>query len=848
MVALTHATNVSGGASAYLAGVTDLQVVMTAGGPVLHALSRAHAGIATLGLTPQGLLGLSGQTAFPAAVTSDAMLASVTLGQTAYLLSSAQSGNTLAGFTLQASGAVGPAVSLPGGGGIADEAPVIAAAVVGGKTFLVSGGLDSAGLMVHELGPDLALTPVATAPDTGATYAADIADIVVVQRGGTTFVLVASPGEDGVGSYRLDTSGGLTPVQGLGGPAAPPLATPTDIAVIDLAGRSYAVIAAAGNGTLTVVEVLDDGRMIATDQVMDTLGTRFAAVGVVEAIVVDGRAFVVAGGADDGITVFELLPGGRLVHTTTFADTAGTTLQNVSALALAVVGGEVHVFATSETEPGVTQFVLDPGPTGLRTIGGDGADTLTGTAGDDILIGGGGNDMLSGGAGRDILVDGAGSDSLRGGAGADLFVLTPDGEVDTILDFEPGIDRLDLSAFFMLYSAAQLQIVATATGAEIRFGDEVIVVQSASGDPIAPATFTTATVIDMPRVHSPTIWLPRFFAGTPDHDVLEGGPLGDGISGGAGDDTIFGGGGDDLLRGEDGADRINAGEGNDTLHGGTGGDFLIGAGGADILWGEDGNDRLYGGTGDDTLDGGRGSDEVFGEEGHDLLYGDDGFDYLAGGAGNDTLWGGNGNDRLLGGNDNDQLWGGPGNDTLWGGPSGNDILRGEDGDDWLYGESGADWLHGGAGHDRLFGGNGLDTLIGADGNDTLDGGLHDDQLFGGSGDDLLIGGEGADRLAGEAGADTLDGGAGDDWLAGGDGADTFVFLPGGGRDTIADFDPAGGDVIDLRAIDAVADWNDLAAHHLAQTAGGALITLSATDSILLAGVGAAALDPGDFLF
>ncbi|WP_153116386.1 ExeM/NucH family extracellular endonuclease [Rhodocyclus tenuis] len=66
----------------------------------------------------------------------------------------------------------------------------------------------------------------------------------------------------------------------------------------------------------------------------------------------------------------------------------------------------------------------------LRQIGGsDGRDTLTGTPGDDVLSGG------------------VGADTLTGGAGADQFVFNSlrDG-VDTITDFEPGIDRIVLSA------------------------------------------------------------------------------------------------------------------------------------------------------------------------------------------------------------------------------------------------------------------------------------------------------------------------------------------------------------------------------------------------------------------
>ncbi|WP_374385200.1 Ig-like domain-containing protein [Dongia sp.] len=52
-------------------------------------------------------------------------------------------------------------------------------------------------------------------------------------------------------------------------------------------------------------------------------------------------------------------------------------------------------------------------------VGGSGADTLNGGAGDDLLEGGYGNDVLTGKAGNDVLDGGYGNDSLAGGSGDD---------------------------------------------------------------------------------------------------------------------------------------------------------------------------------------------------------------------------------------------------------------------------------------------------------------------------------------------------------------------------------------------------------------------------------------------
>jgi uncharacterized delta-60 repeat protein len=54
--------------------------------------------------------------------------------------------------------------------------------------------------------------------------------------------------------------------------------------------------------------------------------------------------------------------------------------------------------------------------------GGDGDDSITGGAGEDLIFGGSGNDTLTGGAGNDFLIGGDGSDRIVGSAGNDILV------------------------------------------------------------------------------------------------------------------------------------------------------------------------------------------------------------------------------------------------------------------------------------------------------------------------------------------------------------------------------------------------------------------------------------------
>lgn len=166
----------------------------------------------------------------------------------------------------------------------------------------------------------------------------------------------------------------------------------------------------------------------------------------------------------------------------------------------------------------------------------------------------------------------------------------------------------------------------------------------------------------------------------------------------------------------------------------------------------------------------------------------------------DRLLGGIRGDRFIGRDGDDVIWGRDGADVLRGN-RGSDVLKGGDSDDRLLGGHGLDRLFGDGGHDRLVGGNGADRLVGGAGGDRLFGGAGGDKLVGGAGRDHLFGGAHRDVLKGDGGRDRLEGGPGDDVLYGGAGADVFVFTPGCGTDRIRDFDPAAGDVLNLRALD-----------------------------------------------
>ncbi|HLC14672.1 MAG TPA: M10 family metallopeptidase C-terminal domain-containing protein, partial [Thermodesulfovibrionia bacterium] len=84
------------------------------------------------------------------------------------------------------------------------------------------------------------------------------------------------------------------------------------------------------------------------------------------------------------------------------------------------------------------------------------------------INGGEGNDTINGGEGNDAITGSKGNDSIYGNNGNDTFVLASGEGIDTIEDFEKGIDRIKLSddlsfndLTFTTTSSVEISITAT---------------------------------------------------------------------------------------------------------------------------------------------------------------------------------------------------------------------------------------------------------------------------------------------------------------------------------------------------------------------------------------------------
>lgn len=335
------------------------------------------------------------------------------------------------------------------------------------------------GLRLFSIGATGVLTLLSTIEDGPKSYLADVADLMALEISGRSYLLAASALENGLTIYEIGPDGGASFVDALGVTEGLPVAGPAALQSVLLAGRTYVVMASTLSSSLTVIRVNDMGVLFAEDHLIDSRDTRFDHVAALDMFSHAGRVFIVAAGTDAGVTVLELLPDGQLSVMLSQALETGAGIAAVTGIETAVLGTSVAILLTDAGGDRIYHFAVS-----LAGIGGliSASGGLTvGTALDDRIIGSAAAETLQGGAGDDFVHDGGGGDLLTGGAGADVFVFDRDGSADRIGDFQPGIDRIDVSAWGRIYSAASLTITATATGATLGYGGETLVVTSAGG-------------------------------------------------------------------------------------------------------------------------------------------------------------------------------------------------------------------------------------------------------------------------------------------------------------------------------------------------------------------------------
>ncbi|MEQ9692875.1 hypothetical protein [Shimia sp. SDUM112013] len=369
--------------------------------------------------------------------------------------------------------------------------PVLLAAMtsfaVENATFLAGARPDGTGLLVYRFVENWRVMLQIELPDTPKAAVAGTSSIIEIKIGETVFLVSASQTESGLTSFRFQEDGSVSMTDSIAAEDGLWVSGYSQIAHATVDAQEFVVCASPGSSTLSVVRLNPMGVFFVSDIENDTRETRFQNISALETFNVGERSFIIAGGSDAGLSLYELLPGGDLHHHQSLSQTGSWQFGPIETIRAAVLDAEVQIFVTGTARGGIAQFTFSLDRLGVQQTGSSAADSLEGAALDDVLIGFSGNDRLQGGDGNDTLFDGTGIDTLEGGHGADIFVLTGDGQEDTVRQFQKGTDRLDVSDWGMIYDHTALTFRAHRDGATITYRDEVLHIRTMDSRAISSA-------------------------------------------------------------------------------------------------------------------------------------------------------------------------------------------------------------------------------------------------------------------------------------------------------------------------------------------------------------------------
>ena len=245
------------------------------------------------------------------------------------------------------------------------------------------------------------------------------------------------------------------------------------------------------------------------------------------------------------------------------------------------IGGGGWMSYTTGDDPVYAGFTIANGVTIENATSGEGADTLWGNGGNNVMNSGGGNDRI-------LLHEGGGNDTALAGAGDDYIYF---GDALTAADKINGGEGFDTLALLGNYSTALV------LGPDTLVGVEQLMLLTGTHVGTAPFSYnltlndantsTTGLHISAVSLKSNETFTLNGTAETDGrltvlsgagNDILAGGAKGDHLHGGAGNDQLFGVSGNDTLIGGTGTDQLRGGHGRDTFRFDTELDSAIGAG------------------------------------------------------------------------------------------------------------------------------------------------------------------------------------------------------------------------------------------------------------------------------
>ena len=300
---------ISGEEDVFLSGVRDISILAGPSGPVIYtATGGGGAGMASFALS-DGLVQRLDFAVFPggAQVGLSPSITPLDLDGALVIAATGINDAGLWAYNTTASGALSDTGAVPSATALPPDLSLIHTQDIAGASY-VFGARSGAGTIdvwqVSGAG-QIALQ------HSVATSAPDITGLAGLRYGGQDFLLSISGMSGTVTSYQLDSTGLPVRVDSTGAADGLGIGAASALQVARIGGQAYAIVAGRDSSSLSVIEIGPTGALRAADHLLDSPQTRFGGVDQLHVTNVDGFTYVLASGNEDGISLFQLLPGGR---------------------------------------------------------------------------------------------------------------------------------------------------------------------------------------------------------------------------------------------------------------------------------------------------------------------------------------------------------------------------------------------------------------------------------------------------------------------------------------------------------------------------------------------------------
>jgi Ca2+-binding RTX toxin-like protein len=407
--------------------------------------------------------------------------------------------------------------------------------------------------------------------DTAARQLMGLSSLDIISIGTRRYLIAAGEADGGLSSYEILANGALSASGDVLFSASSGTQNVRYVGAFSFEGAAYVVPAGTYDNNLTVYQLAPNGSFIATQTLSNSATLRMT---MNEVVHIGTSSYLFSANNSPGLDRFTITTGGVLSAQTHIADTPATALDSVSAMTSARLQGHDFMFVASAFQNGVSVF--------------------------EVAAGGGLTPRFH------LTPDMVGFNAITALATAQIgpraFLLAGSSETDTLLVFRVSAGgKLKLMDSLVDKSETRFARISAIEVFEKDGHTYALAAGSDDGLTLFEITYrgrlnllgvvadqftTTLTNISDIKVEMVGGKVLVFVASGAEHGFTEfeltlnpgttftGGAVNDTIIGSPGDDIIFGMGRNDILKGGAGNDRLIDGRGHDVLTGGTGADIF----------------------------------------------------------------------------------------------------------------------------------------------------------------------------------------------------------------------------------------------------------------------------------